>query len=380
MVDPSMFTPQYDGPLVRALSEHVDMVFVGRPLRKDQVDPHVPVVPMFYRRSEQLRNTPAALLGRVLKPFEHLIGLARLWRTVRRDGTDIVHLQWAVLPVFDAVALRVIGRRLTTVLTVHNTTPLHGGGSVVQRMGTSRVLRAVDAIVVHTEHSRQALESSGVDPGRISVAPHGPLGNGSVADDSTSRGQQLRLLLFGKVRPYKGLDVLIEALGQLPESVAGRVRLVVAGDTMMDIEPLRQRAEALGVAGSIDWELGFVSDQRLDELLADSDVMVLPYRDVDGSGVLSLARGAALPVLASSVGGFEELLADSAAAMLHDAGSADQLAAHITEAADPDRRAAMKAAARAELASLPGWDDAARAHRELYARLIERREVSPHRG
>lgn len=371
MVDPSLFTPQYDGPLVAALTRRHHAVLIGRPERRDQVSAGVSVIGMFYRTSERLRRTPMRPVAVLVKPVEHVVGWVRLLRTLRGERADVLHVQWAVVPIVDAVAMRLARRWSRVVITVHNTTPLHGGGRRLQRLGTLRAIRAAEAVIVHTEHSKQTLVAEGVPRDVIHVIPHGPLGFAEASGASTRRPDDdvLRLLQFGKLRPYKGLDVTLSALEQLTPSERSKVRLTVAGDPMMDVAALRAQADRLDDGSMVAWELGFVDDDRTRELLDGHDVMVLPYRDVDGSGVLALAQNHGLVVLASRVGGFTELLSGSAAAALFDVDDHHELARCIRDLIDPATRASRLARASEEADALPTWDLAAEMHEQVYESL-----------
>ena len=78
----------------------------------------------------------------------------------------------------------------------------------------------------------------------------------------------------------------------------------------MPLEPLRERAEALGVAGRITWDLRFVPEAEVPAALARASVVALPYRWIEGSGVLATALAQGVPPVATAVGTFPELCAE----------------------------------------------------------------------
>jgi glycosyltransferase involved in cell wall biosynthesis len=91
------------------------------------------------------------------------------------------------------------------------------------------------------------------------------------------------LLFFGLLRAYKGLDLLVQALARVPDA-----RLVVAGDPVDPVEPIRQlRVRAGRPETEIDGVLGFLPDAEVFTLMADAAAVVLAYRQADSSGVLA---------------------------------------------------------------------------------------------
>ena len=113
----------------------------------------------------------------------------------------------------------------------------------------------------------------------------------------------------------------------------------------------------------------FVPDAQVAPLFRRADLAVLPYREIDQSGVLFTALGAGTPLVLSAVGGFPEVAADGAAELVPP-GDAAALHATLTRLlGDPDARERLAAGARRAAGERYGWDDIARRHLELYARL-----------
>src|SRR5262249_3417910 len=113
------------------------------------------------------------------------------------------------------------------------------------------------------------------------------------------------LLFFGLLRTYKGIDVLVRALPEIPGA-----RLVVAGDPLDPVEPLQELARGLGVDSRIEWRLGFLPDDEVAALMRDATVVVLPYRWTDASGVLATAIGHGRPAVVTDVGSLGETVRD----------------------------------------------------------------------
>jgi glycosyltransferase involved in cell wall biosynthesis len=132
----------------------------------------------------------------------------------------------------------------------------------------------------------------------------------------------------------------------------------------MDIAGLRAAAPP-----SVRWVPRFVADDELGAYFRRADLVVLPYREIDQSGVLFTALAFGAPLLVSAVGGFPEL-AEQGAAALVPPGDAAALARELRRLlADRPARERLAAAARAAAAGRYSWDAIAREHLTLYGAL-----------
>ncbi len=379
MLDPSLFTLPYDRALCDGLAAAGCGVWlVGRALRPIERTPanyDLPLVPHFYRLSEGRAVAGSRLLQRPLKSAEHVVDMLRLGTLAERLRPDVIHIQWLPLPVLDRHFLAGLRRAAPLIMTVHNSVPFHGAAaSRVQLMAADEGFDAFDALIAHTATTRHHLVARGVDPGRIAIVPHGllPLGNRSAgASTAANETGPCRLLFFGEIKPYKGLALLLEALGQLPPAQRARVSLKVAGRPRMAMEPLYQLARAGGIAEQVTWDLRFISDDDVPRLFGECDVVALPYHDVDSSGVLSLAIGAGKAVVASAIGGFRDLLTADDTALLArlDAPSFAAALGRLIDDADLRRRLGDNLK-RLGTGAIPTWSAIGRDTVAVYARAI----------
>ena len=372
IVDPQAYTPPYDDELCRSLAAagadvqlltaHFTHGAAPEPrgyVRRELFGP--PLAGLIERRPSSRVRVP-------LKATGHALGLVRLIRHTRSWGADVVHWQWAPLPSLDLRALRAAGRDAgATVFTAHDVLPRRSRDSAQL---WAELYASCDRVIVHGAASRDRLlvEVGGVSPERIAVIPHALLhADGSVA--ARPEPTDPRMLFFGLIRPDKGLDVLIEALPAVAERVPD-VTLAVVGSPRMPIEPLRERAEVLGVAGRISWDLRFVPESEVPAVLAGASVVALPYRWIEGSGVLATALAQGVPPVATAVGTFPELCAE------YDLGDpvppddpaalALALVRALTDPAARARAIAGMGRARAELT----WERTAQMTLDLYGRAL----------
>jgi glycosyltransferase involved in cell wall biosynthesis len=352
VVDPSAYTPPYDHALCAALAAagvEVELVTSRFPYARLEPPDGYVRRELFYRAAF---GPPGSLLRRALKLAEHVPDMARL--RAQAPAADVVHFQWLTLPALDGALLP---RNRPLVLTVHGAPP-----------GDGRLLARFDALVAHSAYgARRLTEEWGVAAGSVHVIPHGAFAH-LAAITPAPLPRELGapppgppvVLCFGLIRPYKGLDVLLEAW----RAVDG-AQLWVVGRPRFDIARLRARAPA-----SVRWVPRFVSDAELAACFRRADLVVLPYLESEQSGVLAAALAFGSPILASDVGGFGEVAAAGAARVVPP-GNAGALAAAFTDLlADSAARQRLSQAGRALAAGPWSWSAVAQRTRTLYSALV----------
>jgi glycosyltransferase involved in cell wall biosynthesis len=356
MVDPSLFTVPYDEALaaaLRALGQEVTLV--GRPLRAGESPPRVPYRAGFYRRFDAAPRRWGRA-GAALKGIEHVLG--ELGVRCPGAGPGLLHFQWLPFPLADAVVLRLAARRGPIVVTVHDTVPFNGTPtSRLQRLGFVAALRAAHRLIVHTESGRQRLIALRLTEGRIRVIPHGPLGIAGRRDPTHS-DRRWTVVAFGKMRAYKGLEVLVEAVARLEPSVRNRLRVVIAGEPMMDLALLRRAAARL--EATIELVPRRLDEGEMAALFGSADAFVFPHLEVEASGVFFQVAGLGRWVIASRIGAFAEALEDGASGRLVPPGDPARLSEALAEGTA--RRPRPSAAPR-----VTDWETIARATLAAYA-------------
>jgi glycosyltransferase involved in cell wall biosynthesis len=360
LVDPSAFTPPYDHALAAALAARgVEVSLItSRFGYGDTPRPDGYVVnERFYRWAP---GGPGSALRRVAKLAQHVPDMLAERRAAARDA-DLVHFQWLAVQPIDGALLP----HGPTVLTAHDVLPREPRPG--QRRAQARLYDRVDAVVVHSEHGRARLVGElGVDAERVTVIPHAAF-TGLRDVDGVVPGELAAIddgrpvaLFFGLLRPYKGIDVLLAAWEAISDA-----QLWVVGMARMDVAALRAAAPP-----GVRFVDRFVSDAEAVGVLRRADVVVLPYREIDQSGVLASALGLGRPLVLSDVGGFGEV-ATAGAARLVPAGDASALHDALDGLLrNAEQRALLGAAATALADGAWSWDASARAHVELYERVL----------
>jgi glycosyltransferase involved in cell wall biosynthesis len=359
IVDPSAFTPPYDHALCAALARagaSVELVTSRFGYAGTTPPAGYTRRESFYRFAPGAPGSRARLAAKLLQHVPDMLALRRHAR-----AADVVHFQWLAVQPVDG---RLLPRERPVVLTAHDVLPREPRPG--QLRAQRRLYDRVDAVVVHSEHGRRRLiGEAGADPERVHVIPHGAfthlteVAGARPLPPEWAAVEKPVVLFFGLLRPYKGLDVLLEAWRGVNDA-----ELWVVGAPRMDIAELRAVSPP-----SVRWLPRFVPDEELGAYFRRADLVVLPYREIDQSGVLFTALAFGRPLLLSAVGGFPEIAATGAAELVAP-GRADELAAAIKSLlGDQSRRHRTAEAARAAAAGPYGWDAIGRRTLDLYEQL-----------
>jgi glycosyltransferase involved in cell wall biosynthesis len=263
----------------------------------------------------------------------------RLYRKVRADAPDILILQWWVpywTPCLTAISRWIKLRTNIRILYIcHNVVPHDGGGTLDRRLA-STVLRQGDVFIVHSEQDRLRLKI---------LLPHATIVKAALPNFAEISEQhelrpaalraQLRLpedrpvlLFFGFVRPYKGLEYLIQALPHVLKQLP--VHLLVAGEFWSSPEFYRRYAREFGVEEAITFVDQYVPNEEMKPYFDLADVVVLPYVTATQSGIAQLAFGFGKPVITTRVGGLPEVVRDGVTGLIVPPQDEQALAQAIT--------------------------------------------------
>jgi glycosyltransferase involved in cell wall biosynthesis len=119
--------------------------------------------------------------------------------------------------------------------------------------------------------------------------------------------QKKTLLFFGFIRDYKGLDLLIDAFGGLDESY----QLIIAGESYGSFDGYEKQIQSNKNKDRIINHVKYIADDEVPLYFSAADVCVLPYKSATQSGITSIAYHFDLPMLATRVGGLDEMVLDN---------------------------------------------------------------------
>src|SRR4051794_18915398 len=360
VVDPSAYAPHYDHGLCRALAR------AGADVRLVTSDFRYGPVPepdgyeldrFFYRRAADGRRRR---LRRAAKLAQHPLDMARYQRAAL--DADVLHFQWLAAEPLD-VALRPRGR--PTVMTAHLVMPLRC--SRVQAIARRRLYQSVDAIIVHTRQAQARLaDELGVDPAKVALIRHGVIDHPAVVDgtaplpDSLAAVEGPVVLCFGILRPDHAVDVLLDAW----KGVTG-AELWVVGPPQMPMDALMRGAPA-----NVRFVPRFITDPEIAAFFHRADLVAMPYRKMESSGVLATALAFGEPIVGTPVGAFADLGAMGAAELVALEDPDALRAALVRLIGDEDARARLAAGAREAARGEWSWDTIAAQTLHLYGRVL----------
>ncbi len=369
VLDPPGFTPPYDHSLASALARRGHDVHLltspslfGETPEPDGYRRHETFLPLSGRLLRRLPRSPLRVLA---KGADYPPSVVHSLRRLRRIAPDVVHVQWLGIARFDVRWLRFLVKRYPTLLTAHDVFPRRAANA----RAWGEILGLVDRVVVHSDRAVDQLAGAGVASGRIVRITHPVFVESPGAEPSEPAGTTL--LFFGRLRAYKGLDVLLRALPAVERSVPA-AKLVVAGDPLEPAAPFQELAAELRLPG-VEWRLGYVPPAEAARLFDAAALAVLPYRRLDSSGVLATALGYGRPAVVTDVGSLGRIVREFGAGRVVPPGDEEALAAACVELlTDPDALREAARGARAARRALT-WDVGAEEHERVYEEVVGER-------
>lgn len=320
----SLLTGGSDKPYVFGLATELSSKGVAQDLiASDELDSpefrDIPRLRFLKLRGDQ--NPHVSLLKKVARIWGYYFKLIRYAATAK---PKIFHILWNnKFRHFDRTLLtyyyKLMGKKV--VLTVHNvnTEKRDNKDSAFNRFTLRIQYRLADHLFVHTEKMKQELiEEFGAQGGRISVIPLG-INNFAPQTELTPdeakrrlgiRNDEKAILFFGRITPYKGLEILVEAFQKSLPS-AENYRLMIAGRPEEATEatywsPIREALQEDVQKGRAMLRAAHIPDKETELYFKAADVVVLPYREIYQSGILFLGYSFGLPALAANVGSLKD--------------------------------------------------------------------------
>jgi len=268
-------------------------------------------------------------------------------RRIRCFAPDLILFSWwnpFFAPSFGSVARLARWRgRIPSCFLCHNVIPHEP--SLIDRGLLRYAFSAGDAFITHSEEDGRQLRL--LRPrAAVFTSPHPTydafVGESAPPSDEARAGLGLAgkkvLLFFGYVRPYKGLDTLLQAMNRLSPDEG--YHLLVVGEFYEDRSKYREALDRLEQRGQLTLIDRYVANEELPGYFAAADLVMVPYLSATQSGIVQMAYAFGKPVVATRVGGLPEAVLDGETGFLVPAADAGAIAAAVQgffEAGDRQR-------------------------------------------
>ena len=239
-------------------------------------------------------------------PFIFLSLIPRIYREYKTLYLPYMHF-WD-LPFI--ALFKILGRKV--VLTVHDGELHKGEDGIVLKTLNYLEIKLADSLIFLTPYVQKNVISRFNITKPFYIVPHGLLGSPDVIDRSTRKIGK-NLLFLGRISPYKGVGMLMDAIQHM-----GAVdKLIIAGKSIYKVNYIQHP--------KIEIRDEYLTEDEITGLLNWADVLVLPYLEASQSGVIALGINATIPMVCTNVGGLtDQLSANEAIFVEPDSNSLQQ--------------------------------------------------------
>ena len=257
-------------------------------------------------------------------------------------------------------------------MTIHD--PRHHAGDVAS-MKTPQWwmdygFRHADQVIVHGDAlAKQVQDLFGFRSEQVHSIPHIAMGSTGTSGAHASEENPNRVLFFGRIWDYKGLDQLIAAEPIISEQCPD-VEIMIAGEgeDFAKYQHMMVNQERFLIHNS------WISDQQREEFFQESALVVLPYNEATQSGVVPVAYNYSRPVVATRVGALAECVEHERTGLLVEPRNPGQLADAIVRLLkNPELRHAMGQAGKHRLDQESSPRVVAAATAEVYKKAVAAR-------
>lgn len=365
--------PHYTAQLANALTEHIEVgVFKPNDTSADDIfNESVVTFNTFENLSLSLVEINQGNVP-ILDTLKGMYSYKNLGE-IREFDPDIVHIPVNLFPqVQFMMKLLRLDRDYPTVVTYHEVfpnsllpnRPLPG----IIHHWLNMVLPNVDEqhTVVHTQDAKQILLNRGYSTSAISVLDH-PAYDFFNDDQSEEQDTDCRtILFFGNIVDYKNLDLLTSAVVESNRQI-DNIKCIIAGDGRISeaaTTRIKQNPDLFEIHNE------FIPNEEIGSLFSRADLLALPYRSRDGkmghSGVQTIAHTFGIPIVATDVGMFREMIEKNSAGLVVPQGDVSRFADSMVKVLSEKSLRREMGKNSQKMASDLTWEDFARKHINIY--------------
>lgn len=287
----------------------------------------------YEKKSNELFNIKPVLHSKPdrnkVKAFKkYLSDLIKIKKIVEEIKPDVLHVEGIIHHECEVPFYKILKKHVNVFcFTVHNILPHEAKKSDEKKLIS--ICSLADMLVVHNESSKRLLLDHIGDQKKdnVFVIPHGCYTSYHIKHMET--GEPVKFLMFGLLRKYKGIDILLNAIALLPKEVTKRCHFVIAGNQQKnydDTDYIAMRNRLNIDEKIVKFDIRFIPDDTLENYFNEADCIIFPYREIYASGALLMAYSFEKPVIASNIPVYYEETCMGKSGLLFEAGSPQQLA------------------------------------------------------
>ena len=287
-----------------------------------------------------------SLLRRMLKLLEYPLNSLQALKLAVEHEIQIIHFQsvnWIELLM--VVLFKLGGFKI--IYTIHNIVPHHKKLRLYHVIIYKILYGLCHRLIIHSEKGKEeVIGIFGVAREKIFVIPHGDYKFFIPKKELTKKEAKeilkiplhcRTLLFFGAIRPNKGLDQAIDILDQVTKYITN-IRLMIVGELWENFDRYEKQIKKYNIQNNIYTHLQYVTNEELPKYFIASDIVLLPYYEITGSGVLQIAYAFSKPVVATDLDCFREVIDDGKNGYLVSKKDHVQFAERIVEILNDDTK------------------------------------------
>jgi glycosyltransferase involved in cell wall biosynthesis len=286
------------------------------------------LVGMISRQSQNLeawRKSGISLIeidtySNALSAFLSTLNLGKyfsLWKQIKNVNPDVIY--YPMIHLWSPI-INLITPSVPKVTTIHDPIMHKGEKNIILELIQKITMKQSTIIVILSKVFFPVIEKYGIPKERIKVIPHGEFSYYLDERNKNVLRENNTILFFGRIREYKGLEVLIEAFPLIKKKIP-EAKLLIVGEG--DITPYKFKLSELQ---DIEVVNNWISDEEVAKFFLRSSVIVLPYTDATQSGIIPIAYIFKVPVISTKVGGIPEQIEDKRTGILVKPGDPVELA------------------------------------------------------
>ena len=356
IIDPCQVARAYNYCLLDGLSKcGLDVVYAAGEFAHEQgqaTPPGTRHFQVFFRVASLVQYLfDRRIVRRTIRSIEYPFDLIVLIGYILVRNIRVVHLMWSLFPQGDRYVcrlLQLLGRNV--VYTAHNAFPHECNPRSVRNF--AELYRTVDHLIVLTEATRREIqkECPELTDDRFSIIPHGDFGplfetfptNETLAGQIRKKAAGRKIVgFFGLIRPYKGLEYLIDAFPKIKQQMPNTFLLISGSMLIGDEKQLLDRINKI-IAPDDAWiDIRFLPTPDLKAILSVMDVLVMPYLSASQSGNTVMAYSAGVPVVVTDVGGLAETVEQGETGFVVPPGDSKAVAEAVCHCVDDETHARL---------------------------------------